>query len=211
MVFLLRDNPVLNCNSNEIWEDCVGFEGKYQVSNLGNVRSISNNKGTYQERLLSQRQTTTSNYLYVNFTVKDVTTHHSVHRLVAKAFIANPSNKATVNHIDGNKLNNNVCNLEWNTYSENLKHAYANGLNIASRSALGRKLGSSSKYLYVAYDQSRDRFGATVKIIGTRKSMQKNFSCKKYGRDEAERLAALAANDFLDQMQDVERPRNVIT
>ena len=202
---------MLNCNNNEIWKDCVGYEGKYQVSNLGNVRSISNNKGTYQERLLSQRQTPTSNYLYVNFTVKDVTTHHSVHRLVAKAFIANPSNKATVNHIDGNKLNNNVCNLEWNTYSENLKHAYANGLNIASRSALGRKLGSSSKYLYVAYDQSRDRFGASVKIIGTRKSMQKNFSCKKYGRDEAERLAALAANDFLDQMQDVERPRNVIT
>lgn len=202
---------MLNCNNNEIWKDCVGYEGKYQVSNLGNVRSISNNKGTYQERLLSQRQTTTSNYLYVNFTVKDVTTHHSVHRLVAKAFIANPSNKATVNHIDGNKLNNNVCNLEWNTYSENLKHAYANGLNKPSRSALGRKLGNSSKYLYVAYEQSRDRFGASVKIIGTRKSMQKNFSCKKYGRDEAERLAALAANDFLDQMQDVERPRNVIT
>lgn len=202
---------MLNCNNNEIWKDCVGYEGKYQVSNLGNVRSISNNKGTYQERLLSQRQTTTSNYLYVNFTVKDVTTHHSVHRLVAKAFIANPSNKATVNHIDGNKLNNNVCNLEWNTYSENLKHAYANGLNKASRSALGRKLGSSSKYLYVAYDQSRDRFGASVKILGTRKSMQKNFSCKKYGRDEAERLAALTANAFLNQMQDVERPRNVIT
>ena len=202
---------MLNCNNNEIWKDCVGYEGKYQVSNLGNVRSISNNKGTYQERLLSQRQTTTSNYLYVNFTVKDVTTHHSVHRLVAKAFIANPSNKATVNHIDGNKLNNNVCNLEWNTYSENLKHAYANGLNKASRSALGQKLGSSSKYLYVAYDQSRDRFGASVKIIGTRKSMQKHFSCKKYGRDEAERLAAEAANTFLDQMQDVERPRNVIT
>ena len=202
---------MLNCNNNEIWKDCVGFEGKYQVSNLGNVRSISNNKGTYQERLLSQRQTTTSNYLYVSFTVKDVTTQHSVHRLVAKAFIDNPNNKATVNHIDGNKLNNNVCNLEWNTYSENLKHAYANGLNIASRSALGRKLGSTSKYLYVAYDQSRDRFGASVKIIGTRKSMQKNFSCKKYGRDEAERLAAEAANTFLDQMQDVERPRNVIT
>lgn len=202
---------MLNCNNNEIWKDCVGYEGKYQVSNLGNVRSISNNKGTYQERLLSQRQTTTSNYLYVNFTVKDVTKHHSVHRLVAKAFIANPSDKATVNHIDGNKLNNNVCNLEWNTYSENLKHAYANGLNIASRSALGQKLGSSSKYLYVAYDQTRDRFGASVKILGTRKSMQKNFSCKKYGRDEAERLAALTANAFLDQMQDVERPRNVIT
>lgn len=202
---------MLNCNNNEIWKDCVGYEGKYQVSNLGNVRSIANNKGTYQERLLRQRQTTTSDYLYVNFTVKDVTKHHSVHRLVAKAFIANPSNKATVNHIDGNKLNNNVCNLEWNTYSENLKHAHANGLKIASRSALGRKLGSSSKYLYVAYDQSRDRFGASVKIIGTRKSMQKNFSCKKYGRDEAERLAALTANAFLDQMQDVERPRNVIT
>ena len=202
---------MLNCNNIEIWKDCVGYEGRYQVSNLGNVRSIANNKGTYQERLLSQRQTKTSDYLYVVFTVKDVSKQHSVHRLVAKAFIANPSNKATVNHIDGNKLNNNVCNLEWNTYSENLKHAFANGLNKASRSALGQKLGSSSKYLYVSYDQTRDRFGASVKIIGTRKSMQKNFSCKKYGRDEAERLAALTANAFLDQMQDVERPRNVIT
>ena len=151
---------MLNCNNNEIWKDCVGYEGRYQVSNLGNVRSIANNKGTYQERLLSQRQTTTSDYLYVNFTVKDVPTRHSVHRLVAKAFIANPSNKATVNHIDGNKLNNNVCNLEWNTYSENLKHAFATGLNKPSRSALGRKLGNNTKNIYVDYNQSRHRFKA---------------------------------------------------
>lgn len=152
-----------------------------------------------------------SGYECIKINRKGNKKHFLIHRLVAEAFIENPFCKTEVNHIDGNKLNNNVCNLEWNTYSENLKHAFATGLNIASRSALGRKLGSSSKYLYVAYDQSRDRFGASVKIIGTRKSMQKNFSCKKYGRDEAERLAALAANDFLDQMQDVERPRNVIT
>ena len=202
---------MLNCNNNEIWKDCVGYEGKYQVSNLGNVRSISNNKGTYQERLLSQRQTTTSDYLYVNFTVKDVTTHHSVHRLVAKAFIANPSNKATVNHIDGNKLNNNVCNLEWNTYSENIKHAYSIGLNIHSRSSLAVKRGITSKFIYVSYDATRDRFAATVKILGTRKSIQKNFSCKKYGTVEAEKLAAITANQFLDQLNDTERPRNIIT
>ena len=202
---------MLNCNNNEIWKDCVGYEGKYQVSNLGNVRSISNNKGTYQERLLSQRQTITSNYLYVNFTIKGVTKHHSVHRLVAKAFIANPSNKATVNHIDGNKLNNNVCNLEWNTYSENIKHAYSIGLNIHSRSSLAVKRGITSKFIYVSYDATRDRFAATVKILGTRKSLQKNFSCKKYGTVEAEKLAAITANQFLDQLNDTERPRNIIT
>ena len=210
MVFFLRDNPVLNSN-NEVWKDCVGYEGKYQVSNLGNVRSISNNKGTYQERLLSQRQTPTSNYLYVSFTIKGMTKQHSVHRLVAKAFIANPSNKATVNHIDGNKLNNNVCNLEWNTYSENIKHAYSIGLNIHSRSSLAVKRGITSKFIYVSYDATRDRFAATVKILGTRKSLQKNFSCKKYGTEEAEKLAAITANQFLDQLNDTERPRNIIT
>ena len=210
MVFFLRDNPVLNSN-NEVWKDCVGYEGKYQVSNLGNVRSISNNKGTYQERLLSQRQTSTSNYLYVSFTIKGMTKQHSVHRLVAKAFIANPSNKATVNHIDGNKLNNNVCNLEWNTYSENIKHAYSIGLNIHSRSSLAVKRGITSKFIYVSYDATRDRFAATVKILGTRKSLQKNFSCKKYGTVEAEKLAAITANQFLDQLNDTERPRNIIT
>ena len=122
---------MLNCNNNEIWKDCVGYEGKYQVSNLGNVRSISNNKGTYQERLLSQRQTTTSNYLYVNFTVKDVTKQHSVHRLVAKAFIPNPENKPFINHIDGNKYNNSVDNLEWCTQKENIQHAFKTGLAVA--------------------------------------------------------------------------------
>ena len=210
MVFLLRDNPVLNSN-NEVWKDCVGFEDLYQVSNLGNVKSIRNNKGTKQDRLLKPATTSTSDYLYVQFCIKGITKKHSIHRLVAKAFIANPANKPTVNHIDGNKLNNNACNLEWNTYSENIKHAYSNGLNTHSRSSLAVKQGNTSKFIYVNYDATRDRFAATVKILGTRKSLQKNFSCKKYGTVEAEKLAAITANQFLDQLNDTERPRNIIT
>ena len=116
-----------------------------------------------------------------------------------------------MNHIDGNKLNNNACNLEWNTYSENIKHAYSIGLNTPSRSSLAVKQGNTSKFIYVSYDATRDRFAATVKILGTRKSLQKNFSCKKYGTVEAEKLAAITANQFLDQLNDTERPRNIIT
>lgn len=197
-------------NNYELWKPVAGFEDRYQVSNLGNVRSIQTNHGKYQEKLLKQNRTSTSDYAYVNLTVKDKTTHHSVHRLVAKAFIPNPENKPTVNHIDGNKLNNNACNLEWNTYSENIKHAHSTGLKKASRNSLAVKQGSSSKYIYVSYDKSRDRFNCAVKILGTRKSIQKNFSCKKYGSEEAEKMAAEYANIILDSLGDTERPRNII-
>lgn len=197
-------------NNYELWKPVAGFEDRYQVSNLGNVRSIQTNHGKYQEKLLKQNRTSTSDYAYVKLTVKDKTTQHSVHRLVAKAFIPNPENKPTVNHIDGNKLNNNACNLEWNTYSENLKHAHSTGLKKASRNSLAVKQGSSSKYIYVSYDKSRDRFNCAVKILGTRKSIQKNFSCKKYGSEEAEKMAAEYANIILDSLGDTERPRNII-
>ena len=197
-------------NNYELWKPVAGFEDRYQVSNLGNVRSIQTNHGKYQEKLLKQNRTSTSDYAYVKLTVKDKTTQHSVHRLVAKAFIPNPENKPTVNHIDGNKLNNNACNLEWNTYSENLKHAHSTGLKKASRNSLAVKQGSSSKYIYVSYDKSRDRFNCAVKILGTRKSIQKNFSCKKYGSEEAEKMAAEYANIILDSLGDTERPHNII-
>lgn len=200
---------MLNSNA-EIWKDMIGFEGRYQVSNLGRVRSILSNHGRYQEKIKVQRPRSEScPYRYVQLSVKDQPHHEAVHRAVAKAFIPNPDNKPMVNHIDGNKLNNNACNLEWNTYSENIKHAHSTGLKKASRNSLAVKQGSSSKYIYVSYDKSRDRFNCAVKILGTRKSIQKNFSCKKYGSEEAEKMAAEYANIILDSLGDTERPRNI--
>lgn len=95
----------------------------YEISTYGNVRSLKNNAITP----LSQA-TTIHGYKTVmlyNGKRKNIT----IHRLMAFTFIPNPENKATVNHIDGNKLNNSIENLEWATYKENQNHAFKNGLN----------------------------------------------------------------------------------
>jgi hypothetical protein len=117
---------------SEIWHPCAGFETHYEVSNLGNVRSVermvnnrlSNGLRKSPSKLLKQGKSK-SGYLIVSFCVDGVKSNQTVHRLVARAFIENESNKPQVNHKDGNKHNNSVENLEWVTVSENAKHAYS--------------------------------------------------------------------------------------
>lgn len=108
----------------EIWKDVVGFEGLYMVSNLGRVKSLNYNH-TGQERILRANG---KRYLMVVLSKNKKKYPLLVHRIVATAFAPNPQNKKTVNHIDGNKLNNNDWNLEWNTQSENHKAAFKLGL-----------------------------------------------------------------------------------
>ena len=107
----------------EIWKDIKGFEGRYQVSNFGNVRTL-NWKHSGKIRLMSPDHTP-NGYLTMVFRLGGAGSkqkHPLVHRLVAQAFIPNPENKPYVNHIDGNKLNNRIDNLEWVTRAENEKH-----------------------------------------------------------------------------------------
>ncbi len=119
----------------EIWEDVVGFEGFYQVSNIGRVKSIERYvnapvKGynSLKNSKMLKPGVNTSGYLHVALYKYNIKSYHKVHRLVAKAFIENIENKSDVNHKDGNKLNNNINNLEWNTHLENMQHAKKNGL-----------------------------------------------------------------------------------
>jgi len=108
----------------EIWKDVIGYEGFYQVSNLGNVKGLKRNK--VKSQTLNSWGYKIISITKPNTKVKSVL----VHRLVAKAFIDNPENKEQVNHIDGNKSNNCVHNLEWCNQSENMQHAFKLGLNI---------------------------------------------------------------------------------
>ncbi len=111
----------------EQWRDVPGYSGKFQVSNTGKIR----NGKTGIER---KPYVNGNGYLIVGFydTEKGITVQHRVHRLVAEAFIPNPDGKRTVNHIDGNKQNNRVENLEWATHQENINHAHKTGLIVIS-------------------------------------------------------------------------------
>ena len=121
----------------EIWKDVVGWEGFYLVSNLGNIRSLdrmiggsSSPNGRLKKGRLRKLLIMDGKYISINLTdVKNKkSTRNSVHVFVAQAFIENPLNKPCVNHIDGNKHNNHVSNLEWCTYKENSSHAAKLGL-----------------------------------------------------------------------------------
>ena len=114
---------------SEMWKDIEGYEGIYQVSNLGRVKSLSRNtKNQYRNSEIVKSKEIRNGYYSVTLFKNEKGKHFTIHRLVAKAFIPNPYNKPQINHIDGNKLNNNVSNLEWCTQQENTIHAYKNNL-----------------------------------------------------------------------------------
>ncbi len=115
----------------EIWKDIKNYEGKYQVSNFGNVKSLERydrcNRHINEKILVPRKHT--GGYLRVQLSRKDF----YIHRLVAETFIPNPENKLQVNHIDGDKTNNRSNNLEWCTALENNLHAITTGLSKKDR------------------------------------------------------------------------------
>jgi phosphomannomutase len=115
----------------EVWKDIVGYVGLYQVSNLGNVKSLDKICGGRKGIVKGKPIATQDNgrgYINVCLNKDGQAKRVYVHRLVAEAFLPKENLKDCVNHKDGNKANNNLDNLEWVTRSENMQHAYSNGL-----------------------------------------------------------------------------------
>lgn len=110
---------------NELWKDIKGYEGKYQVSNLGNVRSLNYRRVKGHIRNLSLRLSG-GGYLQASLSNGINSSNMAVHQLVAKAFIENPLCLTEVNHKDENKTNNEVDNLEWCTREYNINHGTGN-------------------------------------------------------------------------------------
>ena len=110
----------------EIWKDVAGYEGLYQVSNMGRVKSFcQSTKFHKQKEFILKPSLINSGYEVVTLYSKEKRKKFQIHRLVATAFIPNPNNLPCVNHKDENKVNNCVSNLEWCTYQYNNNYGTA--------------------------------------------------------------------------------------
>lgn len=103
---------------NEEWRDVPGYEGCYQVSSFGRVKSVRNKKNSRAGMVLVPLNNS-KGYWSINLWKDGHCKMSTIHKLVAQAFIPNPENKPCVDHKDGNRKNNNVANLRWCTYKEN--------------------------------------------------------------------------------------------
>ena len=126
----------------EIWKDIEGFEGRYQISNLGNVMSLNYQLKGYPSLLTPK--VNNHGYAWVDLWKNGKSYPLQVHRLVAKAFIDNPNNNPLVNHKDENPLNNNATNLEWCTRSYNVRYS----MNLHPLRTKTRKPRKHGAYIY---------------------------------------------------------------
>lgn len=137
----------------EVWKAIKGYEGLYEVSNKGRVRSLDriDCRGQKRKGKCILQKKTEKGYLYLQLSNSGVIKTFRTHRLVAQTFIQNPENKPQVNHINGIKADNRVENLEWTTPSENLKHAVNLGLKQAPKGTENGKSKLSEKQVIEIY------------------------------------------------------------
>lgn len=149
----------------EIWKNVENYDGIYQISSLGRVKNSKN--------LIMKTKPSNDGYVRILLYKSGKYKAHYLHILVAKAFIDNPQNKAEVNHIDGNKNNNVISNLEWVTRRENHFHAVKMGLKPVCPT-IG-KYGSKNPCSKPVYQYDLD--GTFIKIWDCREEAANFYGC----------------------------------
>lgn len=150
----------------EIWKDIQGYEGLYEISDLGRVKSLPKMSGSCmrKEKILnSKNRLTKDGYARVNLHKEGKGKDFRVCRLVATHFIDSPDNKPTVNHINGIKTDDRVENLEWATLNENMQHAY----NTQLKKSMKGEANARSKLTIEQVKAIRKRYKRYSKIDGT--------------------------------------------
>ena len=187
----------------EQWKPIQEFNGEYEVSNLGRVRSMKRYYGLVGRIMPQTIQR--KGYYAVTFWMNNKAYCRKVHRLVIEAFTPNPDNLPCINHIDGNKLNNHVSNLEWCTYQANMQHAVRTGLThphqwtdderkqISERNK-GQRVSDEQRAKLSAAMKGRPRPDVSARQKGkapSRKAIEASIATRKAKAEERKRLKAL--------------------
>lgn len=179
-----RNRAILICTTmEEIWKDIKGFEGIYQVSDLGRIRSLDrlklNKHNSYTKvKGCIIKSFKKKGYPSVSLSIYNTKKTFSVHRLVADSFILNLENKREVNHINGIKTDNRVNNLEWVSSKENIKHAYKMGLmkNKFGEKHHGCKL-TEDQVIKIKYDLKELSHSEIAKMFNVNPSRISSIRC----------------------------------
>lgn len=151
---------MLELHEGEVVKDAVGYEGNYGVTSHGRIYG-------YKSRKWLKPRISYRGYYLIRLLMNGKPHEHSLHRVVGQAFIPNPKDKPQINHIDGDKLNNHVDNLEWVTASENMQHCYELGLNKCLKLSAAQKKEIKELYASGAHSLSQlgEMYGVTHQSI----------------------------------------------
>lgn len=176
----------------EVFKPIKGFEGLYEISNLGRLRN---------SRKIMKTFTINSGYQAAKLVKDGVRYSILIHRVVAQTFLDKPQDATEVNHKNQEKTDNSVDNLEWLTCSENKRHSLDNGWTTYNEPSKGIKLGKTSKFHNVLWDKAREKW------VGVVRHQKKNWFAKRF---DSEKDAAAHVNWILDQLNLIDRPRNLV-
>jgi hypothetical protein len=155
--------------NKEIWRKIRGYEGLYEVSDMGRVKSLPNDK--HKKSIVLKPEVSSNGYERVFLYKNKIQKRMSLHRLVAITFQPNPKNKSQVNHKNGIKADNRVNNLEWCTHSENQKHSYRvlkNKTSLVWLGKFGRDNPKSIKIIQLTKGRKRIKVWDSMSDAGRR-------------------------------------------